>query len=105
MDFEQVTQLIANATFIGAMLFSVVVILFFLLKTKNRNMLWFLLQVIFLSISFYFFNRLVFIDRGVPAPMISEENTWIAYPLVISLIMSQVSMIIGIIKIKASDEL
>jgi hypothetical protein len=100
MDFEQGTQLIANATFIGAMLFSVVIILSIILKTKNKSVLWFLSQVIFLSISFYYFNQLVFIDRGVPAPMISEENTWISYPLVISLIMSQLSMIIGLIKIK-----
>lgn len=98
MDFEQGTQLFTNIFFIGTLLFSLVVILKMLRKTKDKSMIWFLIQIICLTIGFYYFNQLVFIDRGIPAPMISEENTLMAYPLVISLILGQISMVIGIVK-------
>jgi len=73
--FEQETQMMINGIFLITIFTVIVVLILLYLKTKNNRLFWYLGSLIGGSIGYYFLNILLFVDRNIPQPMISEENS------------------------------
>lgn len=66
------------------------------IKTKNKNLFSFFIQIIALSISFYFILELLKNPSTTPYTMLSEENTLDVYIILLGSIISFIAMLIGI---------
>lgn len=66
-------------------------------KTKNNGLLWFIPQLVMLSLCLILFIRLINNQRMIPSAMLSEENSLFIGLIAISWALSMVLMTIGII--------
>jgi hypothetical protein len=66
-------------------------------KTKNRGLLWFIPQLIMLTICLLLFLQLIHNQNTVPAVMLSEENSLTIGLMGISWALSMIFMTVGII--------
>lgn len=66
-------------------------------KTRNKGLLWFLPQLVMLSLCLYFFLQLVNNQVTVSPVMLSEENSLMVGFIGISWALSMVFMTLGII--------
>jgi len=65
-------------------------------KTKNQGLLWFLPQLVMLSLCLYLFIKLINNEKMVSPVMLSEENSLIVGFMGISWTLSMIFMTIGI---------
>ena len=75
MAFEQEIQLIVNIICILTILVALILLIILYLKTKNNRLFWYVGSLLSGSIGYYFLSILLFNERNVPQPMISEENS------------------------------
>ncbi|GAA0108952.1 hypothetical protein ABHA37_08320 [Clostridium tertium] len=66
-------------------------------KTKNNALLWFIPQLVMLSICLFLFIRLIDTQRAIPPAMLSEENSLNIGLIGIGWGLSMLFMTIGII--------
>ncbi len=96
MAFEQETQTIMNIIVIGMILIGVSTIVFLYFKNKIKSLFWFIGNFVFSLIAYYFMSILLFIDRDIPQPMISEENSMLISFGLLFWVLSMVFLIVGI---------
>ncbi len=65
--------------------------------TKNRGLLWFIPQLVMLSLSMFFFLQLIDNQVNVPSAMLAEENSLTVGLLSIAWGLSMIFMMLGII--------
>ncbi len=95
MLFEQGVATSVNAVVIMIIIISLVILTILFLKTRNFNLFWYIASMIFASIAYYFLRNLLFVERDVPQPMVSEENTIILSICIFFWIISMLVMWIG----------
>lgn len=96
MLLEQETKWLVIFGFIIIVIIVAVSILSLWIKTKNKGLLWFMPQLVMLSLCLYFFLQLVNNQVTVSQVMLSEENSLMVGFIGISWSLSMVFMTLGI---------
>lgn len=96
MLLEQETKGLVILGFIIIVIIVAVSILLLWNKTRNRGLLWFLPQLMMLSLCLYFFLKLVNNQVTVSPVMLSEENSLMVGAIGISWALSMIFMVIGV---------
>ena len=96
MALEQETKGLIMLGFIIILVIVAVSIFLLWNKTKNRGLLWFLPQLVMLSLCLYLFIALINNEKTVSPVMLSEENSLIVGFMSISWGLSMIFMTIGI---------
>lgn len=96
MPLEQESKGLVILGFIIIVTIVAVSILLLWNKTRNRGLLWFLPQIVMLSLCLYFFLRLVNNQVRVSPVMLSEENSLMVGAIGISWALSMIFMAIGV---------
>ncbi len=65
-------------------------------RSGNKGLLWFLPQLVMLSVSMFFFMQLINNEVNIPSVMLSEENTLTVGMMCISWCLSMIFMVVGI---------
>lgn len=97
MPVEQETASLIIFGFIFVMFIVMLSMLVLWKKTKNRGLVWFIPQLVMLSICLRFFTRLIDHQTTVPAVMLSEENSLTIGLMGISWALSMIFMTVGVI--------
>ena len=96
MALEQETKGLIMLGFIIILAIVAVSIILLWNKTKNQGLLWFLPQLVMLSLCLYLFIKLINNEKTVSPIMLSEENSLIIGFMGISWALSMIFMTIGI---------
>lgn len=96
MLLEQETKGLVILGFIIIVIIVAISILLLWNKTRNRGLLWFLPQLMMLSLCLYFFLKLVNNQVTVSPVMLSEENSLMVGAIGISWALSMIFMVIGV---------
>ena len=96
MLLEQETQGLVILGFIIIVIIVAISILLLWNKTRNRGLLWFLPQLVMLSLCLHFFLQLVNNQVTVSPVMLSEENSLMVGFIGISWALSMIFMTLGI---------
>lgn len=97
MLLEQETQGLVILGFIIIVIIVAISILLLWKKTKNRGLLWFLPQLVMLSLCLHLFLQLANNQVTVSPVMLSEENSLMVGFIGVSWALSMVFMTLGII--------
>jgi hypothetical protein len=93
---EQETKGLIMLGFIITLAIVAVSIILLWNKTKNQGLLWFLPQLVMLSLCLHLFIKLINNEKTVSPVMLSEENSLIVGFMGISWALSMIFMMIGI---------
>jgi hypothetical protein len=104
MVVEQETQSLIIFGFSIVLVIVIFSIFFAWRKTKNRVLLWFIPQLIMLSICLLLFLQLIHNQNTVPAAMLSEENSLTIGLMGISWALSMIFMMVGIISMSTTKQ-
>lgn len=96
MLLEQETKGLVILGFIIIVIIVAISILLLWKKTKNRGLLWFLPQLVMLSLCLYLFLQLANNQVTVSPAMLSEENSLMVGFIGVSWALSMISMTLGI---------